>query len=211
LQVHQSIFAKFTNPATATTAGSVTVMSNKNKVLMMMVINMVKQLTEHDIYHAIPDWGDFNENNDNNEDEMLLKLLHQGFATHYIKSGGERRHIPQLASLLNNFRIVNVLQPFATNVTSTTITNTTMKQKHHQLVTNVTTIDENDEKEFERPLLFLEMGAGRGMFGLAAAGVANANIKNQQNVQLIMVERTGSRSKADKAFRNIPKDANLSC
>jgi hypothetical protein len=133
LQVHQSIFTKFTNPATVTTAGSVNVIfnENNNNELMMMDINMVKQLTEQDIYHAIPDWGDFNDNNDNNDnndDEMLLKLLHQGFATHYIKSGGERRHIPQLASLLNHFRIMNVLQPFATNATTTTTTNTTMKQ-----------------------------------------------------------------------------------
>jgi Methyltransferase TRM13 len=55
------------------------------------------------------------------------------------------------------------------------------------------------------------MGAGRGMLGLAAAGVANDNIKNQQNVQLIMMERTGSRSKTDNAFRKVPKDADTSC
>ncbi|VEU38315.1 unnamed protein product [Pseudo-nitzschia multistriata] len=53
------------------------------------------------------------------------------------------------------------------------------------------------------PLVILEMGAGRGMFGLAAAGVANVC---GANTHFFMLDRAGARSKADKAFRNIPKN-----
>jgi tRNA:m4X modification enzyme len=51
----------------------------------------------------------------------------------------------------------------------------------------------------------MEMGAGRGVFGLAVAGVAAAN---QIPTRLIMVERTGSRSKADKILRAQPSKSN---
>jgi len=52
-------------------------------------------------------------------------------------------------------------------------------------------------------LVLLEMGAGRGMFGLMAAGVAAKN--NESKVQLILVERSGTRSKADGILR-VAKD-----
>lgn len=47
-------------------------------------------------------------------------------------------------------------------------------------------------------LTILEMGAGRGMFGLMAAGVA---AKTCSKVQLVLVERSGTRSKADSVLR----------
>jgi tRNA:m4X modification enzyme len=47
--------------------------------------------------------------------------------------------------------------------------------------------------------IFLEMGAGRGMLGLVAAGVASAS--NSSKVCLALVERAGSRSKADNVLR----------
>ena len=48
------------------------------------------------------------------------------------------------------------------------------------------------------PVHFVEMGAGRGMLGLVAAGVAAAN---NQSVHLTLVERAGSKGKADTVLR----------
>jgi tRNA:m4X modification enzyme len=102
-----------------------------------------------------------------------------GFQSHHIKSGD----VHQLASLIGHLRKMKVLPD----------------------VESGDNTDRSTEEDSKRPLVFLEMGAGRGMFGLAAAGVFNAS--HSENPYLIMVERTGSRSKADKAFRNIPKEA----
>lgn len=84
---------------------------------------------------------------------------------------GGARHIPQLASLVGHLRALDVLPSIGAQPSE------------------------------RNPLLLLEMGAGRGVFGLTAAGVAAAN---KIPTQLIMVERTGSRSKADKIFRTLP-------
>jgi len=65
---------------------------------------------------------------------------------------------------------------------------------------------ENRNKK-EEDLVLLELGAGRGMFGLAAAGVA---CSSGLNTHFIMVDRAGSRAKADTAFRNIPENADTS-
>jgi len=65
---------------------------------------------------------------------------------------------------------------------------------------------ENRNKK-EEDLVFLELGAGRGMFGLAAAGVACAS---GLNTGFIMVDRASSRAKADTAFRSIPENADTS-
>ena len=48
-----------------------------------------------------------------------------------------------------------------------------------------------------------------GMFGLAAAGVTNAK-NNGIKTHFIMVDKASSRSKADTAFRSIPKNAETS-
>ena len=63
----------------------------------------------------------------------------------------------------------------------------------------------------ESNLTLLEMGAGRGMFGLMAAGVVAAaaaatSQTTTASTQLILVERSGSRSKADGVLR-MAKDA----
>lgn len=50
-------------------------------------------------------------------------------------------------------------------------------------------------------ITFLELGAGRGMLGLVAAGVACASIP--ATVRLALIERAGSRSKADTVLRTI--------
>jgi hypothetical protein len=73
-----------------------------------------------------------------------------------------------------------------------------------------------------RRLVLLEMGAGRGIFGLVAAGVAAAAAaattttrttatsndllcgKSHRKVHLAMVERAGSRGKADTVLRTLP-------
>jgi tRNA:m4X modification enzyme len=52
----------------------------------------------------------------------------------------------------------------------------------------------------EENLTLLEVGAGRGMFGLVAAGVVAA-ASSHQEVHLCLVERSGSRSKADTVLR----------
>lgn len=102
--------------------------------------------------------------------------LIEGFKANRIKSGGAR-HIPQLASLVGHLRSLQVFP----------------------------SLDEQEPpKKDVKPLILLEMGAGRGMFGLAAAGVAAAS---EIPTRLIMVERTGSRSKADKIFRTLPSSS----
>ena len=63
------------------------------------------------------------------------------------------------------------------------------------------------ETEKEVPLVIMEMGAGRGMFGLTAAGVANAS---GLDTHFFMVDRAGSRSKAEKAFRSLKSDTDRS-
>ncbi|KAG7364001.1 methyltransferase [Nitzschia inconspicua] len=138
----------------------------------------IKNLTAAEIHDALP-FCDLSR-------PELDSGIAQAFESHHIKSGGAR-HVPQIASLLGHLRAMNVLPS--------------------------RTIRDNDQSSRakssnKRPLVLVEMGAGRGMFGLAAASVANAS--NDGKVNLIMVERTGSRSKADTAFRNIPKDADIS-
>ncbi len=84
---------------------------------------------------------------------------------------GGARHIPQLASLVGHLRKLDVLPSLGAPLS------------------------------VAKRVILLEMGAGRGVFGLTAAGVSAAN---NSSTRLIMVERTGSRSKADKIFRTLP-------
>lgn len=112
--------------------------------------------------------------------------IENGFESNRIKSGGSR-HIPQLASLVGNLR-------------------------HMGFLPHLRSAEPSGSQQVyaskEKPILLIEMGAGRGMFGLTAAGVAGAN---EMDTRLVMVERTGSRSKADKIFRTQPlKKANES-
>ena len=105
-------------------------------------------------------------------DPDLKAGIVEAFRAHRAKAGGER-HVPQLASLVGHLRKLDVLprEP------------STMAPKGKLT-----------------PITFLEMGAGRGMLGLTAAGVAAAS---GIPTELVMVERTGARSKADKVFRMI--------
>ncbi|OEU20374.1 hypothetical protein FRACYDRAFT_260308 [Fragilariopsis cylindrus CCMP1102] len=58
-----------------------------------------------------------------------------------------------------------------------------------------------------KPLLFLEMGAGRGMLGLAVTGLSAAC---GIDTHFCMIDKAGSRSKADTAFRSITENADTS-
>lgn len=104
----------------------------------------------------------------------LQEGIAEAFQENRVKSGGAR-HIPQLASLVGHLRNLQILPPIRNQSTTRPIESVLV------------------------PVTFLEMGAGRGMLGLTAAGVAAAN---NISTQLVMVERTGARSKADKVFRN---------
>ena len=110
---------------------------------------------------------------DHSQQEMDAGIA-ESFQSNRIKSGGSR-HVPQLASLVGHLRAMEVLPQLG-------------KIKH--------------APPADKPLVLLEMGAGRGMFGLTAAGVAGAG---SLQTHLVMLERTGSRSKADKIFRSLPK------
>ncbi|CAB9496382.1 m(4)X modification enzyme TRM13 homolog [Seminavis robusta] len=64
---------------------------------------------------------------------------------------------------------------------------------------NLSSSKTNNNNNNSQPILMLELGAGRGMLGLVAAGsFAAAN----RHVDLIMMERAGTRSKADTILRN---------
>jgi tRNA:m4X modification enzyme len=112
--------------------------------------------------------------NDLSKPELEAGMM-EGFNAYKIKTGGSR-HIPQLASLVGHLRAADALPKIDDNSSAQVTTPT------------------NDDK----PLVLLEMGAGRGVFGLSAVGVANAR---NMNAHLVMVERAGTRSKADKIFR----------
>ena len=56
-----------------------------------------------------------------------------------------------------------------------------------------------NESSSANDIIFLEMGAGRGMLGLVAAGVAS--LREADMARLVLVERSGSRSKADTVLR----------
>lgn len=88
---------------------------------------------------------------------------------HYRIRSGGPHHLHQQASLVGHLRSIAVLPPTPK-----------VSNKHDKIK-------------------FLEMGAGRGMLGLVAAGVASAS--GTSNVHLTLVERSGCRSKADTVLR----------
>jgi tRNA:m4X modification enzyme len=100
--------------------------------------------------------------------------LYQSFINHGIKSGG-MKHVIQQASIISTVK-------------------TLLCHK-----------DRNDiEKRNKNVIMIIDMGAGRGMLGLATAGVINNDIFNYgpaQQVQLLLVERGSARSKADGKIR----------
>jgi len=121
--------------------------------------------------------------------------IREGFLSHHIKSGGNQ-HTIQIASLIGHIREMGFFER--------------RNQKKNSAAENSKL--ETDSSDYlsskkEDPLVILEMGAGRGMFGLTAAGVASAS---GLNTHFFMVDRAGSRSKAEKAFRTIKKNTDRS-
>lgn len=164
---------------------SLSTTKTKNPVALPVV---VETITLSDIHNAIP-LRDLSG-------AELKAGMERGLETHHIKTGGAR-HIPQLASLVGHLREMQVLPDHyvVENDNDDTPSSTTTTTK---------------KKTRPAPLILLEMGAGRGMFGLTAAGVACA-CDNHRKVNLVMVERTGTRAKAEKHLRNkIPPEADTS-
>lgn len=176
----------------------------------------VEDITLDEIHGAIP-----LEDLSTNELEAGIE---RALESHRIKVGGTEKHIPQLASLIGHLRQMRVLPPIQPKLLSSTDNSSS----------DHTDSQTEDVSSQRRNIVFLEMGAGRGMFGLTAAGVASAssstsrstrsgadkvNIPDDNNcgndesptTTLVMVERSGNRAKAEKHLRNdIPKDAKMS-
>ena len=117
--------------------------------------------------------------------------IQDGFTSHHVKSGGHH-HTIQIASLIGHLRQMGFFKRSDDE-------NVDAKKS---ALANGTSNSSLSSKKSE-PLVILEMGAGRGMFGLTAAGVASAS---GANTHFLMVDRAGSRSKAEKAFRNKKKN-----
>lgn len=143
----------------------------------------ITAITCTDIHGAI-------EVKDLSESEIAAGIR-EGFLSHHIKSGGEH-HTTQIASLIGHLRQMGFFQKQTPKQES--------EAENSKL--NTDALDSSASSDDEDPLVIMEMGAGRGMFGLTAAGVANAS---GLNTHFFMVDRAGSRSKAEKAFRNKKK------
>jgi tRNA:m4X modification enzyme len=102
--------------------------------------------------------------------------LAQAVSDYRIKSGGQK-HLHQQASLVGHLRRIGALPSLS-------------KGSRH-----------TDKIKSVGKHLILEVGAGRGMTGLVAAGVS---VVHGDPTDLIMIERAGSRGKADTVLRNAP-------
>jgi tRNA:m4X modification enzyme len=109
--------------------------------------------------------------------------LEAGLATalsdYRLKSGGAR-HIHQQASIVGHLRRLGALEPPAALGSKVTEEKEAASPKIHQRTV-------------------LEVGAGRGMTGLVVSGISAAS---GVETKFIMVERAGSRGKADTVLRN---------
>lgn len=137
----------------------------------------VTAITNADIHGAI-------EVKDLSEAEISAGIR-ESFLSHHVKSGGEH-HTTQIASLIGHLRQMGFFQ---------------RQNENFKLKTD--SLDPPESSKDEDPLIIMEMGAGRGMFGLTAAGVASAS---GLDTHFFMVDRAGSRSKAEKALRNKKKN-----
>ena len=121
--------------------------------------------------------------------------IREGFLSHHIKSGGNQ-HTIQIASLIGHLRQMGYFErPNGNKGAAKKFKSAANPFESLPLSTN------------GPPLVIMEMGAGRGMFGLTAAGVASAS---GINTHFFMVDRAGSRSKAEKAFRSNKKNTDTS-
>jgi len=139
----------------------------------------VTKLTRHDLEHALP-----------LRDHSTLELqggLGQAIESYRIRSGGAK-HLQQQASLVGHLRQLLV----------------ELKEEENDTDRN----NNNTPPPKPQRILLLELGAGRGMTGLIAAGAlaaASSDDVQQQQVQetsLIMIEKAATRSKAETILRN---------
>jgi tRNA:m4X modification enzyme len=135
-----------------------------------------------------------------------------------IKSGGER-HLHQQASIVGHLRRIGVLDSFV-RLTSASLAadnnaneiNASPNVPSHceTSVDDMTSVDRNEHLPKSSSKIILELGAGRGMTGLLVAGVSAASTavmagSSQCSTRLIMVERSASRSRAEKCLRKAKK------
>lgn len=70
------------------------------------------------------------------------------------------------------------------------------------IISSVRDLLDSNNSNSKNNIMIIDMGAGRGMLGLATAGVINNDRNhNNQRVHLLLVERGSSRSKADGKLR----------
>jgi tRNA:m4X modification enzyme len=133
--------------------------------------------------------------------------LARAIQAYKIKSGGPK-HVHQQASLLGHLRQLGAIP---STVSSSTMTSQPSQQQLQET-------QRQEQRKRKRRINILEMGAGRGMMGLVAAGVAaaaatrtTATVEDHDDstpsttattIRLILVERSGCRSKADRILRN---------
>ena len=124
--------------------------------------------------------------------------LAESMESYHIRSGGPK-HLRQQASLLGHLR----------RISST---------KKVDAIQNIKSSENGNLEGIDQDTLLLELGAGRGMLGLVAAGSFASSVNSSQpnnnrnrNVDLIMIERAGTRSKADTILRNHKSDLEGRC
>jgi len=121
--------------------------------------------------------------------------IQNSFLSHRIKSGGNQ-HTIQIASLIGHLRQMGFFGE------KDSAAEHSKPGKDEDDTCNASSLPKE-----EKPLVIMEMGAGRGIFGLTAAGVASAS---GLDTHFFMVDRAGSRSKAEGAFRSLTKNTDRS-
>jgi tRNA:m4X modification enzyme len=192
LHVHQSLLTSSSIHADSANV-SATVKSSSTATTLAALT----ELTEDDILSTVP-------LQDLSAPEFEAGLC-ESVAAYRIKSGGTR-HLHQQASLTGHLRQIGALGS-STNI----------------VCLPTSTGQDQQPQPPPPPRTFLEVGAGRGMMGLVAAGVEAAwvdrhhaaaaavkSIKAEAEcsaTRLILVERAGSRGKADTVLRQASSNA----
>jgi tRNA:m4X modification enzyme len=109
--------------------------------------------------------------------------LGEAVESYHIRSGGPK-HLQQQASLLGHLRKLLGLPG----------------QNQETAVETQKEVDQEEPTKSNKKTIVLELGAGRGMTGLVCAGALVAS--GVSDVSLLMVERSGTRSKAETILRN---------
>ena len=135
------------------------------------------QLSEEDIHAALPVIDLAQPELDAGLESVEIK--------HRIITGGTR-HIHQRASLVGNLRRIGVLDALEAVEQSTS-----SKRDEHKR-----------PKQHTKSRIILELGAGKGMTGLVVSGISAAS---GVPTKLLMIERAGTRGKAEKVFRKAQK------